>query len=146
MPRNLLLTLWMRLTCFASLTAIFAVTISILAGIDGWLMYETGHRVAIEIGIRIVLSLALGIAAGTAATILVSPYVLWRSAMAGERSERVGRIAVRFMLLFSSSAVLGVLLRWAIAVRLLNLTNEAYIGLWCCLSILLFAGSLIWYT
>ena len=109
-------------------------------------MYETGHRVAIEIGIRITLSLALGIAAGTAATILVSPYVLWQSAMVRERSERVGRIAIRFMLLFSSSAVLGVFLRWGIAVRLLSLTNEAYIELWCGLSVLLFAGSFIWYT
>jgi arylsulfatase A-like enzyme len=146
MPRKLLLTLWMRLICFASLTAIFAVTISILAGIDGWVMYETGRRIAIETGAKIVLSMGFGLFIGTAATLVALPYVVWQPAMVGQRSERVARIAVRLMLLTGSSVILGVLLRWAIAVRLLHLSNEAYIVLWCCLSILLFVGTLVWYT
>jgi arylsulfatase A-like enzyme len=146
MPRNLLLTLWMRLICFASLTAIFAVTISVLVGIDGWLMYETGRRIAIETGAKIVLSLGFGIIVGTAATLAALPYLLRQPAMMRERSERVGRIAVRIMLLVGSSVILGVLLRWAIAVRLLTFSNEAYIVLWLSLTVLLFAGTLTWYT
>jgi arylsulfatase A-like enzyme len=146
MHRNLLLTLWARLICFASLTAIFAVTISILAGIDGWLMYETGRRVAIEIGAKVVLSLGFGVILGTVAMMVTLPFVLWDSAKTRDRSELVGRIAVRIMLLVTCSAMLGVILRWGIAVRLLNLSNEAYIVLWCCLSILLFVGTFLWYT
>lgn len=146
MPRNLLLTLWMRLVCFASLAAIFATTISILMGIDGWLMYETYRRIAIETGAKVVIALGFGLIVGTVATLSALPYVLWRPGAVRERSERVGRIAVRIMLLVGSSVLLGVLLRWAMAVRLMRFSNEAYIILWCCLSVLLFVGTLIWYS
>jgi arylsulfatase A-like enzyme len=146
MPRNLLFTLWMRLICFACLTAIFAVAISVLVGIDGWLMYETGRRIAIETGAKVVLTLGFGFMVGTAATLVALPYLLWQPTFVQQRSERVARIAVRIMLLVGSSVILGVLLRWAIAVRLLRFSNQAYIVTWCCLSLLLFAGALIWYT
>ena len=122
-----------------------AVTITILAGIDGWIMYETGSEITIDIGARVTIALGIGLVVGTAGTLLALPYVLWRSAVVRERSERVSRIASGIMLLSGSSAILGVLVRWAMAVNPLNLSNEAYIALWCSLSGLLFVVLLTWY-
>jgi arylsulfatase A-like enzyme len=145
MLRRPALLLWTRLTCFACVTAMLAITLSILARIDGWLVYETGPDVVIDIGVRVAIALMFGIAVGTVATLLSLPYVLRRPAIMKERSERIGRIACAIMILASSSAFLGGLLRWSMVVGLLNLTNRAYIFLWCFLSGLLFLGILVWY-
>src|ERR1700678_2970828 len=127
MPRRLLLTLWTRLVCFASISAIFAVAVSVLAGIDGWLMYQTGPEGAVDIGAKVAGALWLGVLAGSVATVLALPYVFWDSALVGQRAERVSRIAARLMVVIGSSAGFGVVLRWAIAVRLLRISNETYI-------------------
>jgi arylsulfatase A-like enzyme len=144
MLRNSLSILWVRLTCFACVTAALAATLSILTEIDGWLMYETGQEVATEIGARIAIALGIGVIAGMLVTLLALPYVLRQSATLQERCETISRIGSIMMILFGGSSILGVLLRWAMIVGLLNLTSHAIILLWSCISGLLFIAILIW--
>src|ERR1700722_6566532 len=142
---RLTLILWTRLVCFACVTAMLAIALSILARIDGWLMYETGLDVSIDIGFRVGVTLMFGVVVGTAATLLTLPYGLLVPATMQERSEKIGRIACAIMILASCSALLGGLLRWSMVVGLLNLTNRAYIFSWCLLSGLLFLAVPIWH-
>jgi arylsulfatase A-like enzyme len=117
---------------------------SILTGIDGWLMYETGPEIVIDIGARIVISLVLGSIGGTIVAFLSLTYVLRRTGLVEERCEKLNRLGIIIMILVGSSAILGVALRWAIAVGLLNLSNQSYIVLWSCLSIVLVVVTLTW--
>jgi arylsulfatase A-like enzyme len=146
MFRSSALTLWTRLICFACVTALLAITLSILAGIDGWLAYETRLDVFIDIAVRVAFSLAFGVAVGTAATLLTLPYVLWQTATKQERVDKISRVACTVMILGSCSAFLGGLLRWSMVVGLLNITNRTYIFSWCLLSVLAFIVTLIWYV
>jgi len=48
MPLKLLLELWTRLVCFASVTALLVMALSVLAEIDAWMAYENGRELCAE--------------------------------------------------------------------------------------------------
>ncbi len=109
-------------------------------------MFESGRDIANEVFARVTIALGLGVIFGMSATLLALPYVLRRSsATMRERSERLARIGTLIMVLVSSSAVLGVLVRWIMGIGLLNLTNHAYILLWFCLSSLVLVATVVWH-
>ena len=141
MPLKLVLELWIRLICFASVTALLIVASSTLTGIDGWRAYETGRQLCAEIGARVAIGLGLAVATGTAVSFLTLPYIFWRPAAAAARSEAVIRLAAMLSFIVCSTAVVGVMIRWGQATGLLTLTNRASILLWAGLSGLLLVAA-----
>jgi arylsulfatase A-like enzyme len=145
MPLKLLLELWTRLVCFASVTALLVMALSVLAEIDAWMAYENGRELCAEIGARVAIALGLAAATSTAVCLLALPYVFWRPATTLARFETVTRISVLVAFNVCASAVLGIVIRWGSVVGLLPLTNRASIEVWGCLSALVILGTLTCY-
>jgi arylsulfatase A-like enzyme len=139
-----LLVLWRQLVCFACLIALLTGIMTILAEVDGWVMFETSSEIAVEVGARISIALALGLLAGTMAFLLTLPYVLRRPALLRERCASGARLGATIALILGESVMVGVLVRWTMDVGLLNLTNQAYIVIWCALSFVSAVVTLTW--
>jgi arylsulfatase A-like enzyme len=139
-----LLVLWRQLICFGCLIALLTGSLTILAEVDGWVMFETSSEITVEIGARISIALALGLLAGTLAFLLTLPYVLRRPALMHERCASGARLGGTIALILGESVIAGVLVRWTMDVGLLNLTNQAYIVIWCGLSLALALLTVTW--
>ena len=121
------------------------MALSVLSQIDGWRTYETGRELCAQIGARTAIALGLAAVTGTAVCFLALPYIFWRPATAPARMETVTRVSVLFAFIVCGSAVLGIVIRWGMAVGLLPLTNRMSIVVWACLSALLLLGTLACY-
>jgi arylsulfatase A-like enzyme len=145
MPLKLVGVLWMRLITFACVTALLVLALSTLVQIDGWLAYETGRQLGAEIGARVIIALGLALAIGTAVSVLALPYICWRPAASLARFKIVNRIAVLVAFIVCGSAVIGIVIRWGLAVGLLRFSNRQSIYVWGWLSVLLIPGTLACY-
>ncbi|HTV51179.1 MAG TPA: sulfatase [Steroidobacteraceae bacterium] len=130
MRYRVLRELWARLTTLAAVVALIAVALSILGGIDGLLLFETGREIAREIGARVAIALGLAVLLGTGLTLVIAPYVLQRGQSAAERLVRISRLATTAALLAGSCVLTGTGIRWATTVGLLHITNRASIYTW----------------
>jgi arylsulfatase A-like enzyme len=145
MRRQVVLELWTRLVCLASVAALLLVGLLCLAKIDGWLAYETAPEICAEIGARATIALGLAIVLAALTTCLTLPYILRRPALAAARQEKIIRLATLFALMACGSAIIGIIIRWSSVVGLLPLTDRASIHLWAFLAGLLLVGTLACY-
>jgi len=138
------LVLWGRLVSFACTTVLLLSVVTVLAGIDGWLKFDTPRELLREIGARLTLSLAFGACLGTVATLLTFPFVLRRRDLLAVRCQRLAQRASSAVALLFAIAVLGILIHWSTRTELFNITNRAAIMLWVGVSGLLVAGYLLY--
>jgi arylsulfatase A-like enzyme len=132
---KLVLDAWTRFVSMASVTALIVVAVSILIEIDGWVAYDTGPQLAVDIGARVAIALAFAMICASVAVCLALPYIFGRSAGANERYVKVLRVTTLTVIAVSGSAIIGMAIRWASAVGLwTGLTNRASIHLWAWLS------------
>ncbi len=144
MSTNALGVLWSRLVSFACTLAVTLCGIFSLLEIDGWRAYETGSEILREIGGRLILSISLAAILGTAATVLVLPYVLAERTSLETRCERITRFVGTMVAAAFTAALIGLLIRWATRTGLLSITQRASMLLWLALVALLVAGYLLY--
>jgi arylsulfatase A-like enzyme len=110
--RAALSTVWFRLMSLGILGLAFAETLRLSRGsAQGWSYYLTGPELTFEIVLRVIVAGLIGMALGTAAAILVTPF-LWYFQAARERlSEWTVGLGIFVVLFFDSRLALVTLVK-----------------------------------
>jgi arylsulfatase A-like enzyme len=133
------------LLLFASAAALLAAVLEILANIDGWLFYDDWRELCTEIGARLLIALLLAAGVASLITFLCVPFIA-RSPRSSERVEAISRPAALLTVLLCCCIAVGILIRWALAVNLLRVTDQTSIDIWDAACVLLLLTTAAWYA
>lgn len=112
--RATLVTLWFRLMSLGILGLGFAEALRLShSNVQSWSYFLTVPELAFEVVLRVIVAGLIGIALGTAAAILLAPFLWYFKAARGRISEWAVRLAIFVVLFFDSRLALEALVRSA---------------------------------
>lgn len=106
--------LWFQLSGLAIVGLAFVEGLTLAAGkIQGWSFYLTTSEVIYEIVVRLIVTAIIGIALGTIATVIASPFLFYLRGSSEKVRLFVTRAAVVLIVFLDSRFALRVLVIWA---------------------------------